>query len=333
VSPVPAGGSPVSCDKVSAAHFATQGGTVPLDPQAQAVLDFMADTGFTFEGLTAQELRERANMAIPSPIELHEITDSTIPGPAGDIPVRIYRPSAETGLPVVVFYHGGGWVIGDLESHDHAARAIASKAECVVVAVDYRLAPEAPFPAAVDDAWAALEHVASHPDAYGIDPNRIAVAGDSAGGNLSAVVAVMAKDSEHVELVQQVLIYPVVDGECDRSSMADNAEGYMLTRSAMDWFHEQYASDPADKADPRYSPVRADLSGVAPALVITAEYDPLRDQGNEYAVLLDEAGVDVVHTQYDGVIHGFFGMDAGIDKAAQAQDQVAEVLKRAFAGD
>jgi len=307
------------------------GGTVPLDPQAQAVLDFMADTGFTFEGLTADELRARANMAVPSPIELQSVTDATVPGPAGDIPVRIYRPSGETGLPVVVFYHGGGWVIGDLESHDHAARAIASKAGCVVVAVDYRLAPEAKFPAAVEDAWAALEHVATNPDVYGIDPTRIAVAGDSAGGNLSAVVAVLAKDSEHVELVQQVLLYPVVDGECDRPSLTENAEGYMLTRAAMDWFHEQYANDPADKADPRYSPINADLAGVAPALVITAEYDPLRDQGNEYAVLLGEAGVDVVHTQYEGMIHGFFGMDAGMDKAAQAQDQVAEVLRQAFA--
>ena len=303
---------------------------MPLDPQVQAVLDFMADTGFTFEGVTAEELRARANMVVPSPIEVASITDATVPGPAGDIPVRIYRPSEEDGLPVVVFFHGGGWVIGDLESHDHAARAIASKAGCVVVAVDYRLAPEAKFPAAVDDAWAALEHVATNPDVYGIDPNRVAVAGDSAGGNLSAVVSVMAKDSEHVELVQQVLIYPVVDGDCDRPSMAENAEGYMLTRSAMDWFHAQYADEPGQRADPRYSPVNADLEGVAPALVITAEFDPLRDQGDEYAALLTKAGVDVVHTRYEGMIHGFFGMDAGVDKAAEAQDQVAQVLKEAF---
>jgi acetyl esterase len=145
------------------------------------------------------------------------------------------------------------------------------------------------------------------------------------------VVAVLARDSEHVELVQQVLIYPVVDADCERPSMAENAEGYMLTRSAMDWFHAQYSDDPAERTDPRYSPIRADLRGVAPATVITAEFDPLRDQGNEYAARLVEAGVDVVHTQYDGMIHGFFGMDAAVDTAAVAQDQVAEVLRQAFA--
>lgn len=304
---------------------------MPLHPQAQMVLDFMSETGFTFEGLTADELRARANMAIPSPIELPSIADGTVPGPAGDIPVRIYRPSDATDLPVVVFFHGGGWVIGDLESHDHMARAISSKAECVVVAVDYRLAPEHKFPAAADDAWAALEWVATHATELGVDGNRIAVAGDSAGGNLAAVVAVQARDSEHVEVIQQVLLYPVVDGDCERPSMEENAEGYMLTRGAMDWFHEQYATTDADRVDPRYSPINAELAGVAPAIVVTAEYDPLRDQGNAYAVALTDAGVDVIHTQYDGMIHGFFSMDAGLDTAAQAQDEVAAALKAAFA--
>ncbi len=304
---------------------------MPLHPQAQMVLDFMSETGFTFEGLTAEDLRARANMAIPSPIELPSIADGTVPGPAGDIPVRIYRPSDDTNLPVVVFFHGGGWVIGDLESHDHMARTLSSKAECVVVAVDYRLAPEHKFPAAADDAWAALEWVATHATDLGVDGNRIAVAGDSAGGNLAAVVAVQARDSEHVEIIQQVLLYPVVDGDCDRPSMAENAEGYMLTRGAMDWFHEQYATTDADRGDPRYSPINGDLAGVAPAIVVTAEYDPLRDQGNAYAVALTDAGVDVIHTQYDGMIHGFFSMDAGLDTAAQAQDEVAAALKAAFA--
>jgi acetyl esterase len=309
----------------------TQGGTVPVHPQAQMVLDFMADTGFTFEGLTADELRARANMAVPSPIELPSITDRTVPGPAGDIPVRIYRPSDEVGLPVVVFFHGGGWVIGDLESHDHMARAIASKADCVVVAVDYRLAPEHKFPAAADDAWAALEYVATHADELGVDAARIAVAGDSAGGNLAAVVSVQARDAEHVEVIQQVLLYPVTDGACDRPSMTENAEGYMLTRGAMDWFHEQYAGSEDDLTDPRYSPIYGDLAGVAPAVVVTAEFDPLRDQGEAYAVALTDAGVDVVHTTYEGMIHGFFSMDAGLDSAGEAQDAVAAALKQAFA--
>ena len=305
---------------------------MPLHPQAQMVLDFMSETGFTFEGVTAEDLRARANMAIPSPIELPSIADGNVPGPAGDIPVRIYRPSDATDLPVVVFFHGGGWVIGDLESHDHMARTISAKADCVVVAVDYRLAPEHKFPAAADDAWAALEWVATHAAELGVDGDRIAVAGDSAGGNLAAVVAVQARDSEHVEIIQQVLLYPVVDGDCERPSMEENAEGFMLTRGAMDWFHEQYAVTDADRSDPRYSPINADLAGVAPAVVVTAEYDPLRDQGNAYAVALTDAGVDVIHTQYDGMIHGFFSMDAGLDTAAQAQDEVAAALKAAFAG-
>ena len=304
---------------------------MPVHPQAQTVLDFMADTGFSFDGKTADELRAAANAALPSPVELASITDSTIPGPAGAIPVRVYRPSEELGLPVVVFFHGGGWVIGNLDSHDHMARTIAAKAECVVVSVDYRLAPEHRFPAAADDAWAAVDYVATHAAELGVDANRLAVAGDSAGGNLAAVVAVMARDSEHVEVIQQVLLYPVTDGECDRPSMADNAEGYMLTRSAMDWFHEQYADADSDRRDPRYSPIYADLEGVAPAVVVTAEYDPLRDQGNAYAVALTDAGVDVVHTQYEGMIHGFFSMDVGIEPAAAAQDDVAAALKAAFA--
>ena len=212
-----------------------------LDPQAKVILDFMAESGFTFEGKTPEELREGMGLtAMPSPIELASITDRTIPGPAGEIPVRIYRPSTEVGLPVTVFFHGGGWVVGDLESHDHCCRVIAAKADCVVVAIDYRLAPEAKFPAAIDDAWAATEWVATHGDELNVDTSRLAVAGDSAGGNLAAVVANISRDHEHVEIIQQALIYPVTDGTCDRPSMTENAEGYLLSRNAMDWFHEHY---------------------------------------------------------------------------------------------
>jgi acetyl esterase len=302
-----------------------------LDPQAKVILDLMADSGFTFDGMTPEELRSRMGMtAMPSPIELASITDRTIPGPAGEIPVRIYRPSADAGLPVTVFFHGGGWVIGDLESHDHCCRTIASKAECVVVAVDYRLAPEAKFPAAVDDAWAATEWVATHADELGVDATRLAVAGDSAGGNLAAVVANLSRDHEHVEIVQQALIYPVTDGSCDRPSMTENAEGYLLTRTAMDFFHEHYTVSAADVNDPRYSPILSDLEGAPPAVVVTAGFDPLRDQGNAYAVKLSDAGVDVDHVEYEGMFHGFFSMDAGLDVASQAQDQVAAALKDAF---
>ena len=303
-----------------------------IDPQAQGVLDLLAAIGFTFGGTEPAALRE--SMALgntPSPIELAEITDRTVPGPGGEIPVRIYRPSTELGLPVVVFFHGGGWVVGDLESHDHAARAIASKAECVVVAVDYRLAPEHKFPAAADYAWAATEWVATHADELGVDPSRLAVAGDSAGGNLAAVVANMSREVEHVEVIHQALIYPVTDATCDRPSMTENAEGYMLTADGMDWFHGHYATDPDDFADPRYSPLFDELAGAAPAIVLTAGFDPLRDQGAAYATALGDAGVEVEYVNFETMFHGFFTMDAAIDVAAEAQDAVAAALKAAFA--
>lgn len=303
-----------------------------LDPQAKMILDLMADSGFTFEGATPEELRERMAMtAMPSSIEMASVVDRTVPGPDGEIPVRIYRPRDDTGLPVTVFFHGGGWVIGDLDSHDHLCRVLASKVDCVVVAVDYRLAPEAKFPAAVDDAWAATEWVATHADELGVDATRLAVAGDSAGGNLAAVVSNIARDHEHVEIIQQALIYPVTDGTCDRPSMTENAEGYMLTRNAMDWFHGHYSASEDDLTDPRYSPILADLTGAPPAVVVTAGFDPLRDQGNAYAVRLSEAGVEVDHAEFETMFHGFVSMDAAIDVASEAQDRVAAALRDAFA--
>lgn len=303
---------------------------MPLHPQAQMVIDFLGTTGFSFSGdLTPEELRNVSSATVPSPHEMASIQDRTIPGPGGELPVRIYRPSDDQGLPVVVFFHGGGWVIGSLDSHDHACRAIATKAGCAVVAVDYRLAPEAKFPAAADDAVAALEWVRANADELGVDASRVAVAGDSAGGNLAAVVAVHARDAG-IPLVQQVLIYPVTDGTCDRPSMTENAEGYFLTRAGMDWFHGHYSTSDADLKDPRYSPIFADLAGVAPAVVVTAEYDPLRDQGRAFAEALTDAGVDADYHEYAGMFHGFFNMDAGIDTAAEAQDTVALTLRRAF---
>ena len=303
---------------------------MPLDPQAKTIIDYLESTGISFDDTTPEKLRAVVNGAVPSPIELPSVTDRMIPGPGGEIPVRIYRPSDVEGLPVVTFFHGGGWVFGNLDSHDHLCRVLASKAECVVVAVDYRLAPEAPFPAAVDDAWAAVEWVVANADELGVDAARLAVVGDSAGGNLSAVVAIMARDSEHVEVIKQVLVYPVTDATCERPSMTDNAEGYFLTRTGIEWLHVQYAGDDVDPEDPGYSPIFADLGGVASAVVITAEYDPLRDQGEAYAVALGDAGVEVDYACYDGLFHGFFSMDLMIERAGEAQEQVALALREAF---
>ncbi|MCD9624571.1 alpha/beta hydrolase [Rhabdothermincola sp. EGI L10124] len=295
------------------------------------MIDFLGSTGFSFSGdLSPDELRNLGGASIPSPVELASIVDRTIPGPGGELPVRIYRPNDDQSLPVVVFFHGGGWVIGGLDSHDHLARVLANKADCVVVAVDYRLAPEAKFPAAADDAVAAFEWVLDNAAELGVDTDRVAVAGDSAGGNLAAVVAVHARDTDRVEVVQQVLIYPVTDGTCDRPSMTDNAEGYFLTRDGMEWFHGHYANDDADRTHPRYSPILADLKGVAPAVVVTAEYDPLRDQGRAFAEALTEAGVEAEYHEFEGMFHGFFSMDAGIDAAGDAQDKVAAALREAF---
>jgi len=288
---------------------------VALDPQAQMVIDLMADSGFSFSGFTPTELRERMAMsAMPSPVQVQTITDRTIDGPGGPIPIRIYRPAAGT-LPVVVFFHGGGWVIGDLESHDHCCRVIATKAECVVVAVDYRLAPEAKFPAAVEDAWTATEWVAANAAELDVDPTRLAVAGDSAGGNLAAVVSQLTKDSGDQAPYAQLLIYPGADASKEYPSKGLFGEGYFLTKATMDWYVDTYAGD-TDRFDPRLSPIHAkDLAGLPPTVLTTAAFDPIRDEGEAYADALREAGVQVIVRRAAGLVHGYFGM-GGIHRAS-----------------
>jgi acetyl esterase len=304
-----------------------------IDPQAKVVLDLLAAVGFTFGGTDPVSLRE--SMALgnsPSPIELAEVTDRIIPGPGGDIPIRIYRSSAEPGLPVVVFFHGGGWVVGNLESHDHAARAIASKAECVVVAVDYRLAPEHKFPAAVDDAWAATEWVATHADELGVDATRLAVAGDSAGGNLAAAVALAWRDAgEPIALKFQLLIYPATDMRALAPSHISNGQGYMLTSDTIAFFRSHYL-DPEQYLDWRASPLlHTDLSGLPPALVLTAGFDPLRDEGRQYADALSAAGSPAQYVCFERQIHGFITMGKVIDEANTAVGLCALALRRALA--
>jgi acetyl esterase len=309
---------------------------MPLDPQAKLLIDLIEGTG-GFD-LTPdsdpQQLRALyagLSAAAPEQIAVASVTNRTIPGPGGEIPVRIYRPEGDAPKPAIVYYHGGGWVIGNLDTHDGGCRAFANAVDAVVVSVDYRLAPEHPFPAPVEDAVAALAWVYEHADDLGVDASRVAVAGDSAGGNLAAVVSQVSRDEGGPPVCFQLLIYPVTDYVFDDASMNDNAEGYFLTRDAMKWFYMHYLTDPSDGANPRVSPRRAaDLSGLAPAFVITAEFDPLRDQGVAYAAAMREAGTSVDGRTYEGMFHGFLSMVEWIDAGKVAFDDAVAALNVAF---
>jgi acetyl esterase len=242
---------------------------------------------------------------------------------AHGIRARVYSPETDAALPAVVYLHGGGWVVGSIESHDPLCRALAARTPAVVVSVDYRLAPEHTFPAAVDDAWAATQWVAEHAADLGADPERLVVAGDSAGGNLAAAVALRMRDAG-LPLALQVLIYPVIDADLDSSGYTRLGEGLNLTRTKMQWFWDTYLGG-ADGAHPHASPARADdLTGLAPALVLTAEYDPLADEAEAYARRLSEAGVPVTLTQYEGQIHGFVRMRTQC--GAQADEAAAQIV-------
>jgi acetyl esterase len=225
------------------------------------------------------------------PEEMARVENLEVPGPAGPIPVRVYVPEGDGPFPVLVYFHGGGWVIGNLDSHDVALRALANRAGTVVASVDYRLAPEHPFPAAPEDCYAATVWAATEIGAFGGDPARLAVGGDSAGGNLAAVVSQMARDRGGPAIVYQLLVYPCVDASMSSASFAENGDGYLLTKGWMDWFYGHYLTSPTDADNPLVSPSRAEsLAGLPPALVITAEFDPLRDEGEAYAAALRAAG-------------------------------------------
>ncbi|MGZ4694032.1 MAG: alpha/beta hydrolase [Acidimicrobiales bacterium] len=265
----------------------------------------------------------------PEPVEAVE--DRTIPGPAGDIPVRLYRPAQPTGA-ILIWYHGGGWVIGDLETADPTARKLANRTGALVVSVDYRLAPEHPYPAAVDDAWAALQWVAERGADLGGDPSRLAVGGDSAGGNLAAIVSVRARDAGLEGLRHQLLVYPAVDLTLSHPSIDENGEGYLLTKTGMVWFAEHYLGPATGRGDldkhPDVSPLyTADLAGVAPATVITAGFDPLRDEGQAYAAALTEAGVAVEEHRYPTMIHGFISMAGVTTVTNEALDAAGAALR------
>lgn len=308
-----------------------------LDPQAQAILDAAEDAGGrSLEDMPLAEARlaldDIANNFGIALADVASVETLSIPGPAGTIDARVVRPrNAGAAPPVLIYYHGGGWVLGHVESHLREAHYYADKAGCVVVVPGYRLAPEARFPAAVDDCYAVLEWVSANNETLGIDASRIAVGGDSAGGNLAAVVAQLARERGGPRLTFQLLVYPVTDAYQDTESYRTKGDGYFLSKSMMAWFIDAYLNDPSERDDPRVSPVRAaDLSGLPPAFVVTAEYDPLRDEGEAYAKSLRDAGVAVEYRRKAGQIHGFMSMAGAIDVGRRGLDAAAAALRGSF---
>ena len=298
---------------------------MPLHPQAQAVADFYAAMRTTpFEELSPTDARALYNAGqVPSTEAVHEIRDVQ----AGTILCRLYRPSADTNLGLLVFFHGGGWVIGDLNSHDGVCRSLANKSGHAVLSVDYRLAPEHTFPAAFDDCVAAVKWASENAQALGIDNSRMAVGGDSAGGNLAAAVAL----AEIVPLKFQMLIYPAVDMSMESPSINENANAPILTKSVMAWFVDHYMGSEGDRGSIAASPMLASdeqLKRMPPAIVITAQFDPLRDEGEAYGKRLVENGVSATITRYNGAFHGFFKMITILDDAQSAHAQASTLLKK-----
>src|SRR5574337_360991 len=306
-----------------------------LHPQARLLLDLMVERRIppthTLTPTDARTFyRERRAVTQPEPPPVGEVRDLTVDGA---IPVRLYhpRPAAEreSPPPVLVYFHGGGWVIGDLDTHDTLCRQIALRSGCAVVAVDYRLAPEHRFPAAVDDSLAATRWVHAHAAALGVDGSRLAVGGDSAGGNLAAVVSILLRDAGDLPLRFQLLIYPATDQRRGWPSHTSNGQGYLLTSETMDYFHDHYLPDPAQDLDWRASPLlHPDLSKLPPALVLTAGYDPLRDEAVQYSHRLTLTGNRCTHVLFERQIHGFITMGKVIDEADAAVGICADALRR-----
>jgi acetyl esterase len=305
---------------------------MPLESATAAILAHIAAEGgpelYEMAITESRSMYREMQPDLPE-IVVHSVEDRVIDGPAGPIPVRIYRPSAAPA-PVHVHFHGGGWVIGDLDTHDRDCREICVGADCIVVAVDYRLAPEHIFPAAPEDCYAAFCWATANVHSLGALPGPMSVGGDSAGGNLAAAVALMARDRNGPAIAMQLLIYPVTDATMESASYRDNADGYLLSRTMMSWFWDHYCPDLALRADPLASPITAeDLSGLPPALVMTAEFDPLRDEGEAYAERLIAAGVEVEVRRFDGLVHGFFSQAGMIDAAREGVDLVLKALRKA----
>jgi acetyl esterase len=305
-----------------------------LDPTVLLLLEaIQAEGGPPLESLPPAEARKLAAESLQpvggTPEPVRSIENLRIPGPAGEIPIRVYMPDAPAPRPALVYFHGGGWVVCDLDTHDVVCTALARRAGAVVVAVDYRLAPEHKFPAAVIDCYAATAWLASNAERFGIDPRRLSVGGDSAGGNLATVVSLKSRDENGPAIALQAMVYPVTDlSSFATPSYQEFAEGYQLTKKEMEWFRAHYLRSIEDASNPHASPILArDLRGLPPALIITAECDPLRDEGEAYARRLQDAGVTVTCTRYAGMIHPFFSLSGAIPQAFDAIQQVADAIR------
>ena len=310
-----------------------------LHPEAQALLTLIEARGIppthTLAPVEARALyRERRGFTQPAAPTIADVRDLSAEGPHGPIPLRLYRPLGAEGsasLPALVYFHGGGWVIGDLDTHDTLCREIANGSGCAVVAVDYRMGPEHRFPAAVDDCIAATAWVRREAHSLGVDPDRLAVGGDSAGGNLAAVVSIAARDAGDVAIRYQLLIYPATDMRRSAPSHTTNGEGYLLTRDTIAYFLGHYITDPRHHVDWRASPLlHGDLSNLPPALVLTAGFDPLRDEGLAYAAALTKAGNRATYVCFERQIHGFITMGRVLDEANAAVAMCAAELRRAL---
>ena len=309
-----------------------------LDARMQWFLQLLKKNGQKpMHELTVQHARHEFDSVMPllsgKDHPVSEIVDRTIEGPAGRLRIRIYRPGGNVArlLPCILYFHGGGWVIGSLEGYDKPCRYFSARSGCAVVAVDYRLAPENKFPAAIEDATAAFRWLVDNAPALGIDPARIVVGGDSAGGTIATVLARLVR-GEGRQPCLQWLIYPVTDMACDSLSYDSCGEGFLLTKGDMEWVRGHYLNDPAEIDDPSVSPLRAeDLAGLPPALVYTAGFDPLRDEGQAYAEKMQHAGVKVVHREFDTLTHGFVGMRGAIHAAARAMDDMVAGLRHELA--
>lgn len=308
-----------------------------LHPEAAAFLQELEELGapalHTLSVDAARELHEDFREDDAGE-EVAMVRDRAIDGPDGDLPIRVYRPAGEPPFPILLWFHGGGFVLGTLDTADPTCRALANASGCVVVSVGYRRAPEHPFPAGVEDCYAATKWVSRNTETLQGSPGKLAVGGDSAGGNFAAVVALMARDRDGPAIGYQVLVYPVVSAETDWPSYRENEEGYFLTAATLEWFRDHYFDSATHEANPYAYPLAADdLSDIPPATVITAGFDPLRDEGIAYAEALESAGVAVEHRHYPDMIHGFFSMlvpPAVFSRATEAVDAVGADLSAAF---